>query len=118
MFKVTEGHLRSFGGNFVVLNSNLISAFNSASQIPIRSKSNRISAFDSVDPNSYLIKQSIQLRKSERVMFSRHCRSLEVIKRSFGAHLMTPNSILMSTIESASQKTYKKTYCMPQSEIW
>ena len=36
MFKVTEGHLRSFGGNFVVLNSNLISAFNSASQKPIR----------------------------------------------------------------------------------
>ena len=82
------------------------------------SKSNRISAFDSVDPNSYLIKQSIQLRKSERVMFSRHCRSLEVIKRSFGGHFVASNLNLTSTIESVvSKKPMKRHITCPKGDL-
>ena len=38
--------------------------------------------------------------------------------RSFWGHLVTWNLKLMSPIESALKKTYKKTYNMPQSEIW
>ena len=41
-------------------------------------------------------------------MFSRHCRSLEVIKRSFGGHFVAPNLNLTSTIESVSQKKLLK----------
>ena len=68
-----------------------------------------------MDPNSYLIKQSIQLRKSERVMFSRHCRSLEVIKRSFGGHFVASNLNLTSTIESVvSKKPMKRHITCPK----
>ena len=38
--------------------------------------------------------------------------------RSFGGHLMTPNLNLLSTIDSASHKTYEKTNYMPQSYIY
>ena len=48
-----------------------------------------------------------------QVMFSGHYWSLEVMWRSFGGHLFAPNSILISPIDLASQKTYKKTYYMP-----
>ena len=37
---------------------------------------------------------------------------------SFGGHLVALNSNLMCAIYAASQKNNKKTYYMPQSEIW
>ena len=38
--------------------------------------------------------------------------------RSFGGHLVTQNSNIIGTIDSALKKTYEKAYNMPQSEIW
>ena len=58
------------------------------------------------------------MRFGKKVKFSGPYGSLEVIKRSFGGHLVTRNSNLISAIDSASTKTYEKTYNMPQSEIW
>ena len=77
------------------------------------SKSNRISAFDSVDPNSYLIKQSIQLRKSERVMF----KVTEGHLRSFGGNFVVLNSNLISAFNSASQKPIRR-HIHELREIW
>ena len=38
--------------------------------------------------------------------------------RSFWGHLVTRNSNIIGTIDSALKKTYEKAYNMPQSEIW
>ena len=59
-----------------------------------------------------------KVRFGKKVMFSGHYGSLEVIYRSFGGHIVTRNSNLMSAIDSASKKKPDKTCYMPQSEIW
>ena len=59
-----------------------------------------------------------RVRFGNKVMFSGPYWSLEVIEKSFRGHLVTRNSNLISAIDSASTKTYEKTYNMPQSEIW
>ena len=92
---------RSFGGHLVTRNSNLMSAIDSASKKPMK---RHITC--------------LKVRFGKKVMFSGPYGSLEVIQRSFRGHLVTRNSNLMSAIDSASQKTQKKTYYMPQSEIW
>ena len=91
---------RSFGGHLVTRNSNLMRAIDSA--------------YQKTQKKTYSMPQSEIWQKS----FVLRSLSLEVIQRSFGGHLVTRNSNLMSAIDSASTKTYEKTYNMPQSEIW
>ena len=44
-------------------------------------------------------------------------RSLEVSSRLFGCYLVAPNSNLISAIDSASPKAYKKTHCMQKGRF-
>ena len=90
---------RSFGGHLVTRNSNLMCAIGSASKKP-------------------MIRHVTcpKVRFGKKVMFSGPYGSHEVIQSSFGGQLVTRISNLMCAIDSASQKTYGKTYYMPQSE--